>query len=116
MILMFIICFYSYAQQEITIKSGTQISFQSVNSVKAADAKVGQKLLFIVSRDIIVDGKIAIPYGTLVDGNVVNAKKSSWFGTKGRLAMSINEIVMPDGTIIPIHNGDFEITGENRRV
>lgn len=56
----------------------------------------------------------AIPYGTIVNAKVVNAKKSSWWGTRGRLSASISEIVMPDGTVIPIQNGNFEIKGKNR--
>ena len=72
------------------------------------------KHIYRVSRDINVDGVTAIPYGTVVGAKVLKAKKSSWWGTKGRLAASITEIVMPDGTVVPIQNGNFEIQGKNR--
>ena len=104
----------TFAQKEVTIKAGTMIPFQAVNTVKAADVDEGQKLNFRVSRDINVDGVTAIPYGAMVNATVTKAKKSSWWGTRGRLAASITEIVMPDGTVIPIQNGNFEIQGKNR--
>ena len=104
----------SFAQKEVTVKAGTLVPFQSVNTVRAADVQEGEKLNFRVSRDINVDGVTAIPYGTVVSAKVLKAKKSSWWGTKGRLAASITEIVMPDGTVIPIQNGNFEIQGKNR--
>ena len=104
----------TFAQKEVTIKAGTMIPFQAVNTVKAADVDEGQKLNFRVSRDINVDGVTAIPYGAMVNATVTKAKKSSWWGTRGRLAASITEIVMPDGTVIPIQNGNFEIKGKNR--
>ena len=106
----------TFAQKEVTVKAGTLVPFQSVNTVKAADVQEGEKLNFRVSRDINVDGVTAIPYGTVVGAKVLKAKKSSWWGTKGRLAASITEIVMPDGTVVPIQNGNFEIQGKNRTV
>ena len=104
----------TFAQKEVTIKAGTMIPFQAVNTVKAADVDEGQKLNFRVSRDINVDGVTAIPYGAMVNATVTKAKKSSWWGTRGRLAASITEIVMPDGTVIPIQNGNFEIKGKKQ--
>lgn len=104
----------TYAQKEVTIKAGTLIPFQSVNTVRAADVYKGQKLNFRVARDINVEGVTAIPYGSMVSATVTKAKRSSWWGTRGRLAASISEIVMPDGTVIPIQNGNFEIKGKNR--
>lgn len=112
-----IMCMFTimcYAQKEVTVKAGTLIPFQSVNTVRAADVKEGEKLNFRVARDINVDGMTAIPYGTMVSAKVIKAKKSSWWGTRGRLAASITEIVMPNGTVIPIQNGNFEIKGKNR--
>lgn len=102
------------AQKVVTVKAGTQVPFQAINTVKAADVKEGQSLVFRVARDIQVEGVTAIPYGTIVNAKVLKAKKSSWWGTRGRLAASITEIVMPNGTVIPIQNGNFEIKGKNR--
>lgn len=102
------------AQKQVTIKAGTLIPFQSANTVKAADVDEGQKLNFRVARDINVDGVTAIPYGSMVNATVTKAKRSSWWGTRGRLAATITEIVMPDGTVIPITNANFEIKGKNR--
>ena len=100
--------------QEVTIKAGTIVPLQAVNAVKAADVDEGQKVSFRVSRDINVDGVTAIPYGTLVSGKVYEAKKSSWFGTRGRLGIKIDEIQLPSGESIPLQNGDIYIKGKNR--
>ena len=100
--------------QEVTLKAGTIVPLQAVNAVKAADVDEGQKVSFRVSRDINVDGVTAIPYGTLVSGKVYEAKKSSWWGTRGRLGIKIDEIQMPTGEIVPLQNGDIYIKGKNR--
>lgn len=104
----------TFAQKEVTVKAGTLIPLQIVNPVKAADVNVGQKVAFRVSRDINVDGVTAIPYGTTVNGTVYEAKKSSWWGTKGRLGIKISELITPNGEMVPLTNGDVYVTGKNR--
>lgn len=104
----------TFAQKEVTVKAGTIVPLQVVNHTKAADVSVGQKVAFRVSRDINVDGVTAIPYGTTVNGTVYEAKKSSWWGTKGRLGIRISELVTPNGEMIPLTNGDVYVTGKNR--
>lgn len=100
--------------QEVAVKAGTIVPLQIANPVKAADVEEGQKVMFKVSRDINVNGQTAIPFGTIVNGTVYEAKKSAWFGTKGRLGIKISEIVMPNGTVIPLTNGDIYVTGKNK--
>lgn len=104
----------AYAQKEVMVKAGTLVPLQVTNPTKAADVTVGQKVAFRVSRDINVDGVTAIPYGTIVNGTVYEAKKSSWWGTKGRLGIKISELYGPNGEMIPLTNGDVYVTGKNR--
>ncbi len=104
----------TFAQKEVTVKAGTLVPLQVINYTKAADVKVGQKVAFKVSRDISVNGVTAIPYGTTVNGTVYEAKKSSWWGTKGRLGIKISEMFAPNGEMVPLSNGDIYVTGKNR--
>lgn len=104
----------TFAQKEVTVKAGTLVPLQITNPTKAADVKEGQKVAFRVSRDINVDSVTAIPYGTTVNGTVYEAKKSSWWGTKGRLGIRINELITPNGDVVPLTNGDVYVTGKNR--
>lgn len=104
----------TFAQKEVTVMSGTVVPLQIANPTKAADVQKGQKVAFYVSRDINVDGVAAIPYGTTVNGTVYEAKRSSWWGTKGRLGININELITPNGEVIPLTNGNVYVTGKNR--
>ncbi len=104
----------TFAQKEVTVKAGTLVPLQIINPTKAADVSVGQKVAFRVSRDINVDGVTAITYGTIVNGTVYEAKRSSWWGTKGRLGIKITELDGPNGEMVPLTNGDVYVTGKNR--
>lgn len=100
--------------KEIRLDIGTEIPLQNINYVKAADLSIGQSVNFRVSRDIKVDNVVLIPYGTTVKGFVYQAKKSSSFGTKGKLGIRIDKIALPDGKMIPVNDGDIYVTGKNR--
>lgn len=100
--------------QEYTLPAGTLIPIQNANYTKAAVLSVGQSVDFRVARDVIVGNVNIVPYGTVVRGIVYQAKKSSWFGTKGRLGIKINEIALPNGNHIPLTRGDVYVTGKNR--
>lgn len=104
----------SYAQKEVVVRAGTLIPMQLVNATKAADVTEGQKVAFRVSRDVNVDGVTAIPYGTTAQGTVYEAKKNSWWGTKGRLGIKLTELYGPNGELIPLTNGDVYVTGKNK--
>ena len=113
-LIMSLMCVSAFAQKEVQVKAGTIIPLRATNTVAAADVKAGDKVLFTVARDVNIDGVTAIPYGTSVSGIITLAKKSSWWGTKGRLGLNITELVMPNGTVIPLQNGIVQIQGKNR--
>ena len=108
------LCCMAMAQKTVTIKAGTIVPIQSINEVKAANVQTGQTIDFQVVMDIKVDGIIVIPRGTLVKGNVVEARKSSLAGTKGQLVININRLHLPDGEPLFFSNTDVRISGKNR--
>ncbi|MGP1623630.1 hypothetical protein [Bacteroides heparinolyticus] len=116
MLMMSMFAVQGFAQKEVTLKAGTVIPLRATNTVAAADVDEGDKVSFSVSRDVNIDGVTAIPYGTLASGTVTLAKKSSWWGTRGRLSIELTELVMPNGTVIPLQNGNLQIKGKNRTV
>ena len=99
---------------QIVLRAGTEVPVQIISPIKAADVRKGQIVPFRVSKDICVNGVTLIPYGTIVRGTVYMAKKSSWWGTKGKLGIQINNIVLPNGAQIPLNNGNVYVTGTNR--
>ena len=104
----------SYAQKEVSIKAGTKVLLKSSYSVKAADVTEGQKVDFMVSQDLMVDDVCVIPRGTNVKGLVVEAKKSSIAGTKGRLVIRINDMIIPSGDYLSLTDSEVRIYGKNR--
>ena len=112
--LMFIMAIAVIAQKQVTIKGGTIVPLESTVKIKAADVNVGQTVDFRVSRDVLVDGIVAIPSGTIAKGTVYEAKRSTAFGTKGRLGIKVRYLTLPSGDNISFASSDIYIQGQNR--
>ena len=112
--LMLIMAIVMMAQKQVTIKGGTIVPLESTATVKAADVNVGQTVDFKVSRDVVVDGVVAIPRGTIAKGTVYEAKRSTAFGTKGRLGIKARSLTLPSGENISFASSDIYIQGQNR--
>ena len=112
--LMFIMAIAVIAQKQVTIKGGTIVPLESTAKIKAADVNVGQTVDFRVSRDVLVDGIVAIPSGTIAKGTVYEAKRSTAFGTKGRLGIKVRYLTLPSGENISFASSDIYIQGQNR--
>lgn len=102
------------AQKTVTLKAGTIVPLQSIKQVKAADVDEGEIIDFRVITDIRVDSSVIIPQGSLAKGIVSEAKKSSLAGTKGRLIITVNNILLPSGEYIYFSNTAVRISGKNR--
>lgn len=95
------------------IKTGTVVDLQSVQTVYARDVEVGDNVKFRVVNDVKAGSEVLIPAGTLADGIVTEAKKSSLAGTKGRLSVDIKNLTLADGVKVPL-TGTVRVTGKNR--
>lgn len=109
-------CTTSKAQekQEVVIKAGTIVSLEAISNVRASQVHEGQNIDFKVSRDILIDKTVAIPAGAIAKGIVYEAKRSAWFGTKGRLGIKIRFLTLPSGDIVNFTSSEVYITGKNR--
>lgn len=99
--------------QTAVIKAGTVVNLQAMSTVYARDVEIGDNVKFKVTQDVKSGGMVLIPAGTLADGIVSTAQKSSVAGTKGRLSIDLKSLILSDGTQVPL-NGVVRVTGKNR--
>lgn len=72
----------TYAQMRVDeIKSGTVVELKSIKTVYAREVEVGDEVKFTVLNDVKKKGTVLIPAGTIANGVVSLAKKSSLAGT-----------------------------------
>ena len=105
---------FAFGQKTVTIKGGTIVPVEAVKNVRATEVQIGQNVDFKVARNVVVDGVVAIPMGTIVKGNVYEAKRSTAFGTKGRLGIKLRYLNLPSGDVVNFASSDVYIQGTNR--
>lgn len=97
----------------VVLKTGTQVELKSVKTVMAREVEIGDNVKFEVVSDVKRSGDLLIPAGTMADGVVTEAKKSSLAGTKGKLRIDIKSLTLSDGTKVPL-TGTVRLSGKNR--
>jgi hypothetical protein len=74
----------------VIIPDGTEISVITTEALSSKTATEGDPINFKVDEDLIIDGVIVIAKGTLVKGEVSEAKSSGHFGRGGKLNIRVN--------------------------
>lgn len=111
-VLMLLAC--SLQAENVTLKAGTMVPLKAQSTVYAKQVEIGDQVKFTVIADIKADGKVVIPVGTVAYGKVTEAKKSSLAGTKGRLSINMDYLLLGTGERVYLSGGEVRITGKNR--
>lgn len=85
------------AAAEVVLPDGTQLNVITTEEISSKTAAEGDALTFKVDEDIVVNGKVVIAKGTLVKGEVSNAKKSGRMGKAGALSIRVLSTEAVDG-------------------
>ena len=105
-------CIFAQAKKA-ELKAGTVVELRSAETVYARKVEVGDGVRFTVVSDVKQDGLVLVPAGTLAYGVVSDARKSTVAGTKGLLSVQLRNIILGDGTIVPL-SGSVHVAGKNR--
>lgn len=74
---------------QITVPDGTELTVITTEEISSKTATEGDPLTFKVDEDVKVNGQVVIAKGTLVKGEISNAKKSGRMGKGGTLSIRI---------------------------
>lgn len=104
----------AYAGQQagemVTVPSGALVRIRINQTLDSAKAKAGEKFDGIVINDVVGGGAVAIPRGAMIQGVVVDAKKSGALKGRGELSLQLTQVML-GGKTYPIvsdvwaHNG-----------
>ena len=114
MLALFATTVLSISAQTVKLKAGTSIPTKASQTVYAKDVEIGDQIKFTVTSDVKAEGKVVIPVGTTVYGKVTEAKKSTIAGTKGRLGINLDYVVLDNGDKVYLTGGEVRVTGKNR--
>ena len=83
---------------EVTVPPDAVLGLQIERTISSELARVEDKVEARVTRDVRVDGRVAIPAGSIVKGSVTEVDRGSRLKGRARLAVRFHTVVLADGT------------------
>lgn len=87
---------------EIVIPSSAVIGLEIERTVTSEQARLEDRVDARVTRDVYVGGRLAVPAGSRVTGNVTLVERGGKMKDRARLGVRFHTLVLADGRLVPI--------------
>jgi hypothetical protein len=87
---------------EVTIPGGSVIGFRLDSTVSSATARVEDRVTARVTRDVTVDGRVAVPAGSRLEGTITAVQPAGKLRERARIGLRFNTLVFADNSHLPI--------------
>ena len=88
---------------EVVVPSAAVIGLQVDRALSSETARVEDRVEARVTRDVLAEGRRAIPAGSRVLGSVVLVERGGKLKDTARLGVRFHTLVLADGTQVPLH-------------
>lgn len=85
-----------------TVEAGTVFAVEFLETLSSASSRPGETFRARVTSDLRRDGRVVIPAGSEVVGEVTEAVPLRKVGGRAKLAVRFTDLVLPSGTSVPI--------------
>jgi hypothetical protein len=85
-----------------TLPAGTRCKIILLGDVSASKSKPGDVVRARLLEPVLVDSRVVLPAGTLVEGKVVKKTPPRWASRAGSLALTFTGLTLPGGNLTPI--------------
>ncbi len=99
--------------EELTVEKHSVIGIRLDEAVSTRTARLEDRVSAIVSRDVTVDGRTAIPAGTRLEGTVSLVERGGKFRNRPRLGLRFDRMIMADGMRVPIKTDTIYREGDS---
>jgi len=97
----------------LTVPDGTPVKLQTIQTISSAHAQKGDRLDFVVVKDVTVGGFTIIPAGTVAKGSVVGVKGKRLLGIGGKVIIRLDSVELMSGDEVALR-ARKEIKGSSR--
>lgn len=97
---------------ELVVPSSSVIGLQMDTSLSSERARVEDRVEARVTRDVLVDGRVAIPAGSRLIGAVTMVERGGKIKERARLGVRFHTLVLADSLELPIRTESISREGE----
>jgi hypothetical protein len=87
---------------EVTVERHSVIGIRLDYAVSSRTARVEDRISATVSRNVTVDGRVAIPEGARLEGTITGVDRGGKFRERPRLSLQFDTMILTDGTRMSI--------------
>jgi hypothetical protein len=88
---------------KIEVPSGTHIPLVLHNSISTRSARPGDPVYFETLFPIMIDGKVVIPAGSYVSGEVTESKRPGRVKGRGELMIKLTTLILPNAYMVNLN-------------
>jgi len=98
---------------EVTVPADSVIGLQIETPLSSESARIEDRVVARVTRDVRADGRIAIPAGSKVIGAVSVVDRGGRMKEQARLGVRFHTVILADGTELPLQTETMYRLGES---
>jgi hypothetical protein len=87
----------------IEVPSGTRLPLVLHNGISTHSAKPGDPVYFETLFPIMIDGRVAIPAGSYVSGEVTESKRAGRVKGRAELLIKLNTLILPNAYMVNLN-------------
>jgi len=88
---------------KVEIPTGTHISLVLHNAVSTRSARPGDPVYFETIFPVMIDGKVAIPAGSYVSGEITDSKRAGRVKGRAELMIKLNTLILPNAYMVNLN-------------
>jgi len=89
-------------RESLTVPADTEVSIQMLSGIHTQVNHPDDLVTARVLKSVYVDGRVALPSGSILDGRITMIRKSGHVHRPAELRLRFDEIVLPDGQAHPM--------------
>jgi hypothetical protein len=99
--------------EELVVPASSVVGLHVESSISSERARVEDRVEARVTRDVLADGRVAIPAGSRAIGTVTAVERGGKIKERARLGIRFHTLVLADGTELPIRTESILREGES---
>ncbi len=105
-----------YSGYVAQLQAGTKFNVYLQNAINTATASQGDTIIAVMQDNLIHNGNIVIPQGSLVYGTLTKARNATYGSLNGKIVINFNKIVTPENMVYDISTEkvDFVVSNEGK--
>lgn len=99
----------------IYVQDGTTFTAALLSDISSDSLTNNDRISAELDQDWIYNGQLIAPSGSILSGNAIDTRAASFAMKNGQIGLLFDEIMTPDGNVIPLKTNKVYIVGNSSR-